>query len=163
MAPTNEYYTMHRTRLLNVAGKMISQELESEPFLVKLPKEAATLESLKYPDAEALLSAANDSYTQLQRFLAHVSSARNYFKRTLELREKNLLGDPKKQEGARNNYAREFNMIQDEGYQSLYGDLRTAEELVSYLERLANASLETLQVVKKVRDAAYGRSLAAKD
>jgi len=158
MATAAEYYTMHRSRILVIAGKMINRELESNDFMVKLPREPAALESLTYPEAEALLVRANDCYSQLQMHLAHVTSARSYLKRTLELKEKNLLGDPKKQEGTRNMHAREYNMIKDEGYQTLYGDLRTSEELVAYLERLSNAALETLQVTKKLRDAAFSKS-----
>ena len=68
------------------------------------------------------------------------------------------MGDPELQSGAKNEAQRERNMMTNAEYQDIMVNLRTAEEVVAYLEHIASQARETLQVVKKVREAAYERN-----
>lgn len=149
-----ESYQRHHNNLMDVATKVISKELEVNAIRQHIPKESAARETMSYHVAEEIMLDAQDNYSIISRDLGNVTAAKNYMKRTIELKEKNLLGDPKKQEGARNMQTREYRMVQDEGWQTLYGDLRISEELSAYLERLSSSSLETLNVAKKLYDSA---------
>lgn len=149
---------VHNRNINTIAGKMLfSRDYEKEEFKVNIPREGAALENLPYRDAEELLIKANDNYSQLSLVLAQASSARAFFKRKLDMKEYALLGDPSIQQEAKNKEQREFNMTKDEGYKLTMASLRTAETVCAYLERLVSAATETLQVVKKVRDAALAR------
>ena len=151
---------VHRRNLYFIAQKVVhTREFESDDFRVRLPREGAALETLSYADAESLLVKANDNYTQLQTYLAQSTAAKSFFKRAVEMKEKLLEGSPQLLEevGSRNPAARQYRVATDEDYQKLAADQRTAEVVVSYLERLSAASVETLQVVKKLRDAALAR------
>jgi hypothetical protein len=148
-----------RRNIRFLASKVVyTKDFESDDYRVRLPREGAALESMSYADAEALLIKANDNYTQLQVYLAQAQSARAFFKRTADMKEKLVAGDPELlKEAGRSASAREYQVAKNPEFNELMQDLRTCEVVVAYLERLSAASLETLQVVKKVRDAALSR------
>jgi hypothetical protein len=149
----------HKSNLYNAAGVIISKELESSAFRVELPRESARLESLAFAEAESFHAKAHDNYVRVSTLYAQASSALAYFRRFTSAKEKLLMGDPVLQEGAKNEAQRERNMAMDPGYQEAAIDLRTAEEVVAYLEPLYAQTRETLQVMKKVRDAALERTM----
>jgi phosphoglycolate phosphatase-like HAD superfamily hydrolase len=148
-----QIYQRHHNNLNEVASKVITKELETNAIRRHVSKDQS-VNTITYQVALEIMLESQDHFDLLSRYLANVTAARNYFKRTLDFKEKNLLGNPDKQEGARNIQTREYRMVQDEGYQTLYSDLRVAEELQAYLERLENAALETLNVSKKIYDTA---------
>jgi len=148
----------HQKNIYLIAGKMLkTKEFESDEFKIKLPKETAALETFPYGEAESLLVKANDNHAQIQTYLSQATAARAFFRRHIDMKEKLLLGDPVLQDGTKNKEQREFNMAKNEEYLRLFQDLRTAETVVAYLEHAAAAASETLQVVKKIRDAALSR------
>jgi hypothetical protein len=149
--------TQHRRRVHFIARKLASQELETPEFRVRIPKEGAILETLTYGEAEEMLVKADGNYTTLMTYLAHSKSARAFFKRMTEMKEKLLAGDPQIVKDAKNKEQREFMVASDAEYALFMQDLRTAEGAVAYIEDLAAAAYETLQVVKKIRDAALAR------
>jgi hypothetical protein len=148
----------HKLNLYAAAQVIIGKELEGDGFRVQLPKESARLETLSYGEAESLLVKANDSNIKVTTYLAQAAAALAYFRRFASMKEKSLMGDPELQAGAKNEAQRERNMMTNAEYQDIMVNLRTAEEVVAYLEHISSQAKETLQVVKKVREAAYERN-----
>jgi hypothetical protein len=149
----------HKANLYAAAGVIISKELESSAFRVELPRESAKLETMSFGEAESLMAKAHGNCDRLSTLLAQASSALAYYRRFTAAKEKLLMGDPELQKDAKNEAQRERNVAMDSAYQESSIDLRTAEEVVAYLEPLHYHARETLQVMKKVRDAALERHM----
>ena len=146
-----------RSRLYRVAKRIIDKEFESDDFKVQLPREGAALESLPYGRAEELLVKASGNYETISYALAAAKSAHAYFTRMVEITKKQMLGDKELRESTKNEAERESVVYNDAKFLKYIQVVRTAETVAGYLEPLLKSSDETLQVVKKVRDAAWGR------
>jgi hypothetical protein len=148
----------HRKNVYHIASKIITtREFESDDFRVRLPREAAALESITYGQGEEFLVKADGNYSLLQTYLAQAAAARSFFKRMADMKETTLMGDPELQANAKNDKERARNVSLDKDYIELQQYLRTAETVTVYLEKLSAAADATLQVVKKIRDAALSR------
>lgn len=147
----------HKNNVRAIALRIMQKEFEDRTFKATFPKEAAALESMSYGESEELLVKAEGNYSQIQILLAQAISAKTFFDRIKSMKKKLLLGDPQIQEGSKNQYDREYRMAKDPSYTEISLDLRTAETVTVYLENLSSSCLETLQVVKKIRDAALQR------
>lgn len=152
----------HKINLHRAAVTIINKEFEGNSFVLDIPKESARLETLSYGEAEALLVKAHDNYIRVSTYLAQVSAALAYYKRFVAMKEKMLMGDPDLQKEAKNEAQRERNVAMNSEYQEYLMNLRTAEEVVAYFEQLTFQARETLQVVKKIRDASWQRSVGSK-
>lgn len=149
---------VHRKNLYNIANKIVNtREFEQPTFKVRFPVEAAALESMTYWQTEEMMVKADGNVWTIGVYLGQAKAAQAYLERTLKMKEKLLMGDPELQKDAKNETQRAFNMANNTEYSSLIADLRTADMVVAYMDRLYAACDSNLQVVKKIRDAANTR------
>jgi hypothetical protein len=169
----------HQENLQKI-GEIIAVKglFEKPDFQVKLPRESAQLETLTYGEAESKLLQANDNYIMVTTYLAQAEAAEAYFHRFTAIKEKQLIAnmpdeiietsntfDPLHPEIGSPTKMRKLTVAQkeariylDANYKTSLALLTSAEEIVAYLRRISDQTRETLQVIKKVRDAAWERS-----
>jgi hypothetical protein len=159
----------HQANLEKV-GKAIAVDgiFEKANFQVQLPRESAQLETLSYGEAESKLLQANDNYTLVTTYLAQAEAAEAYFHRYTAIKEKQLLANmpdeiTEESQGVTKTKKltvaqKEARIYLDVNYKTSLALLTSAEEVTAYLRRIAEQCRETLQVIKKVRDAAWERS-----
>ena len=151
---------LHKRNLYEVAAMVTAKDFEGPDFNVDLPREAAALETLAYGRAEELLVKAADNFQKISFCLARSKSALAYFSRAAEVRKKTIVGDPGLRESAKNDAERDRAAYTDKVYLDFLQVIRTAEVVIGYLEPVLRSCDEMLQVVKKVRDAAWSRESA---